>query len=230
MTLEGNTYTAIQESGHIILGSSTLRVRQVTTLSSVQISAASSGIVFGSKTVMFTAMPMPSVSVVAAGSMRFTESPVSGVSKKGFAIDGTTISVGGPEVTVSGVVVSQGSTGLELVHTRSSIPKDVSLAPIVSLSTPGAGVSVLTAGSVTITAADLSGTYLFISLDGTTLSHGGAPLITDGVTVTEGSNGLVMLASKTTAYFRSVDAASKSSSSTSPPVARSGTSTQIFLA
>ena len=160
-------------SGHVISeGSAGLVIDGSNMVSSPQITAAA-----GSGTVL------------TIGSSVVTASAVPGQSGI-VAIDGTTLSIGGPAQTIGGQTVSEGSSGLVIDGSRT-----VSL-PQVTMGTES-GI-LLTLGSAVVTASAVSGqSGVVAAVDGTNLSIGGPAQTVNGQIVSEGSSGLVIDGSRT---------------------------------
>ena len=243
ITLSGKPYTAVQSSDNIILGSTTLGAGQHATISGQKVSVGSSEVVVGTTTAAFTALPAatntaiafspvdrgqhdPSkahASVLAAGSLTLTESAVA---TNAVVIDGTTLTVGGQKATISGNIISQGSSGLVLLHSEASISAEGPLPQIVSAS--DAGLATLAIGSLTFTVASVSGATGALSVGGTILSKGGPPAVVHGVTLSDGASGLVMLRSSTTAKLTTVGHASASRSRQNQASASGGSVSQSY--
>ena len=168
LTIAGNIVTANPTSFNIA-GTVVQAGQPAVTVSGVALSLGSSGnLVIGSNT-----RPTPPLAITANG-IAATFAPNSQV-----AVDGSTLSVGGPGVTVSGKHVSVGASGLIIGSTTITIPTPAS-ADIAS--------SVLTTDGVAVTIAPNSQ----VAVDGSTLSLDGPGITVSGKPVSIGSAGLII--------------------------------------
>ncbi|KXL49682.1 hypothetical protein M433DRAFT_20741 [Acidomyces richmondensis BFW] len=142
----------------------------------------------------------PAGSVLTANGVTVTASYVSGQSDLA-VIDGTALSAGGSPATMAdGKTVSLASNGLVLLVS----PTPQVFVPISGAQSRSGSRLVLGFGSLTITAEVGLGTANAASFDGTTLSAGGFPISIDGVTLSKGSSGLVMLGRNTTVALSTI--------------------------
>lgn len=187
--VEGFTIAVSSVSGNsqaAVIGSQTIADGgPAVTISDHVISHGSEGFAFisNSKTIPFTEVPTPTPSVLAAGSLTVLASGDSDA----IAIDGTTLTAGGPAATISGQVVTHGSAGLLLVGTQST-------AVFSQTSDPGTESK----KSLTFATASITGESNAISVFDTTLSVGGSAAVVDGTILTMGSSGLEVVSSGTT--------------------------------
>lgn len=169
VTIAGNIITA-NPTSFDIAGSPVTAGGPEITVSGVAVSLGSSGdLVIGGasgKARPTTVQPLPLFTV---GSVIFTANP------SGFAIEGTTLSVGGPGITVASTPVSINSQG-SLLLGSSTIA--------LQTSTP----SILTSDGQTITFRQSDQ----VAVGGTTLSIGGPGISVSGKPISMGSNGLVI--------------------------------------
>lgn len=129
ITEGSNTYAALETSGTVIYDGHTLTPGEQTVLDGQTISDASTALVFDGTTHPFSQItPAPVSGVVfTAGSEVLTASELA---DGDYMIDGTTLSRGGPAVTIDGQVVSDGISGLVLGSTKTLPPSVV--GPTVS--------------------------------------------------------------------------------------------------
>lgn len=170
----------------------------------------------GSQTISFSEISLPTIvsgdsddeSVMAAGSLTVTASALTGY-HSGVVIDGTTLSQDGPFITKDGHAISYGSSGLVLVDAQST-------AAFTAADITGAHKEdqmIWTLGSLTVTAATVTGDPSAISVHGTTLTEGGQAVTIDGATVTMGSSGLEVIKSHTTERMETVSTGTSSQQS-----------------
>ena len=139
----------------------------------------------------------PRINTLAVGSVTLTASMVHQSTAHAVAIDGSTISIGGPEATIHHHIFSQGTNGLHLIRTRTSKLDEGSLP---ALTPARSGIQTLTAGSVTMTASFLSRSDAMV-VGGKTLSIGGEVESVSGIKLSLGSSGAVLVNSHTTVTF-----------------------------
>ncbi|KAK0280179.1 hypothetical protein LTR35_008330 [Friedmanniomyces endolithicus] len=194
VTAGGQTFTAARQGSGtvVVVGSSTLTAGGAAiTVSGQVISAASSGLVVGSSTVDFAAVPAVSqaaaqTAVVTAGGQTFTASRQASGSV--VVVGSSTLTAGGAAVTVSGQVFSAASSGL-----------------VVGSSTVGFAVgpaatqtAVVTAGGQPFTAIRLGASTVVVGQS--TLTVGGAAVTVSGELFSAASFGLVVGGTSTAVF------------------------------
>lgn len=138
VSLGSQAYTAQATSGRVVFGSYTLSPGQVTTISKVAVSDATTGIVVSSETVPFSALPTgagaSSEAVITVGSIVYTAVPASGGSEGIILEDGsttTTLSIGGSAMTIDGKTVSAGASAVVVASgtQKSTVPLSTAAHP-----------------------------------------------------------------------------------------------------
>ena len=168
LTIAGNIVTANPNS-FSIAGTVVQAGQPAVTVSGIAVSLGSSGkLVVGGNT-----RPTPPLAITTNG-IAVTFAPNNQV-----AVDGSTLSVGGPGVTVSGKHVSVGASGLIIGSTAIAIPTPAS-ADVASC--------VLTIDGVAVTIAS----NRQVAVDGSTLSLGGPGVTISGKPVSIGSAALII--------------------------------------
>ena len=169
-------------------------------------------------------------SLVAAGSITLTVfSMAQGPGSSTVAVIGSqTLAMGGPAVTVSDQTISLGSSGLVALQSQTTqLMTAVTVAPSINNEDPASssgtdsmnpastaggpsptGAAVFVAGTLTVTAALVTSATgnsspQSLSVDGTTLSIGGQPLVSGEQTISFASSGLVMVDGSTTQLLTS---------------------------
>ncbi|KAK5130088.1 hypothetical protein LTR08_002476 [Meristemomyces frigidus] len=197
VTLNGITFTAVSSGdaqGDIVIDGTTLHTNgPAATINGIVISDASDGLVVGeTKTVPFTLNAANTASsleaLITVGSSVYTAKEAAGASY--VVIDGTTLSPGGTEVTINGVMLSDAPSGLVIGGTQT-----VFLSPGAA-NTATSLEALLTLSGQTYTAVEPVGAS-YVVIDGTTLSPGGSEITIDGAVLSDGSSGLVMGQTKT---------------------------------
>ncbi|KAL9075633.1 MAG: hypothetical protein Q9157_003920 [Trypethelium eluteriae] len=200
-TVGTQAYTVSGDS--ILVGSQTLTAGgPAATVSGQVVSVDSSGIVVGTSTFAYSAVPQPSSST---GGATFTvgSSVVTTFEANGAIIVGSsTLAVGGPGATVDGQSISAESNGLVIgSSTTASFTQD-SLSASGSVSGPIVEATFV-AGPETLTASEVSGKSGAIVVSGHTLSVGGPFAVFDGHTVSDASKGVIIDGTSTAAFFTS---------------------------
>jgi hypothetical protein len=142
----GSSITVQETAGIAVFQGETLTPGEVTTIDGKTVSYASTGLVVNGKTAPFSALSTPATTaasgaVLPIGSQVVTASELS---DGNLVVDGTTLSVGGPAVTVSGQVISDGPSGL--VDGTKTVP----------LSSPGSSTTAPAPGSTSSHKGDAS--------------------------------------------------------------------------
>ncbi|KAL9087763.1 MAG: hypothetical protein Q9165_006530 [Trypethelium subeluteriae] len=208
-TLGPAPITASQDSGPVIIAGSTLSVDgPVATLSGQVVSVGPSGVIVGGSTHLFSVAATggadsPQPSEVAApftvGGLPYTAYAPAGQS--GVAVltgtDGvpTTLLAGGAAATISGQVISVGSSGIVVagsIHPFSNLATGVG-----DQAQPSEGAAPFTIGGSSYTAyepAGQSGVAVLPGINGvpTTLSAGGPAATISGQAISVGSSGLAV--------------------------------------
>lgn len=165
LTKDGQTAT-FQDLSQVAFAGKTLTGGGLgISVSGTPISVGPSGLAIGSNIIP---PPVSSLSVITTDGLKFTFAQQSQI-----AVDGTTLSIGGPGLTASGTPVSVGSGGL--------IIGSDTITPLASTPT------IMTTIGQTVT-FELGG---LVALDGTTLSVGGDGATICGTPVTVGTSRLV---------------------------------------
>lgn len=214
LTIGFQAYTAEASAGTVVFAGQTLTPGQAATINGQVVSDAGSGLVVGSTTLPFSALPTgsggSSEGFITAGTAVYTAIPVPGASRE-MIVEGngitTTLSAGGPAVTINGEIISEGPNGLVAGSSG-----HMSAVLMGSLST-----TMVTIGSNTFTAIDEpNGDIILEDASMTaTLSPGGSATTVDGELVSAASNGLVV-ASGTQASTVPFSVAATSTSSLGP--------------
>ena len=189
----GKIYTAVDPVGSVVVGGKTLSIGQTATINGLgTVVAQSSGIIVNGKTQAYSALPatvQATEATLHVGGHTYTALEYGGGLSTA-VIDGTTLSVGGSPITISGETVSLARSGLVLASAGHTTTVPFSSAEIIMLPQTEVEAKV-TAGSKTLTAFQVAGSPSVIEIDGKTLSVGGPALTTDGVTISLVSNGVV---------------------------------------
>ena len=203
-TISGVAYTASMvpgSSGAAIVDGTTLSVGgSPVTINGQVVSEGLSGIIVGTSNYPFsTITDSASVAqqsnieaIFTIGGSTHTATAVPGSSGL-VAIDGTTLSVGGPAVTIDGQVVSEGSSGLVIGGTTT--------AAFSAVGSQQSNIdAIVTVGSSVYTATSVPGSNGVVVIDGTTLSIGGPVATINGRIVSEDSSGIVVGGTTTAAF------------------------------
>ena len=194
LTLGGQAATALPTSNGFILETNTLPIGVYTTISGTLFEAGSGDLIIGSSYAGASLLDAASPLTMAAGSVTLTASQVE---SDVWAVDGQTLSRGGPVGIVSGQTITADSDGLALLAGQNT----AALSPVPSTVKQDAGAAyTLAAGTKTLTASKVQDSSAYV-VDGTTFSEGGPAMAVDGMTITYGSSGPVLIDSQTTATF-----------------------------
>ena len=172
LTSDGQTIT-FKQSDQVAVGGTTLTIGGPgISIGGEPISMGSDGLVIGSDTIT---PQVPTPTALTTDGQTFTFEP-SGL----VALDGTTLSIGGPGTTVSGKAISVGIAGLIIGSDTVSLP-----APTLKDST---GPIILTTDGQTVTLKVGGG----VAIGSVTLSAGGPAATVSGVYVSGGVSDLVV--------------------------------------
>lgn len=174
-----------------------------TTLGGQTLSAAPSGVVVNGNTQTFQNPALTQASatgaIVVVGSQTLTAVPAAGSSDV-VVVGGSTLSIGGPAVTINGQVVSAAPNG--------GVQVGSTIAAFSALPTAASSGAVITVGSQTLTAAQLAPGTVVVA-PGTTLSVGGPPATINGQVVSAAPSGGIQIGS-TTAVISALPSAAPS--------------------
>lgn len=191
ISLGGQVATALPTSNGFILGTHTLPIGVYTTISGTLLQAGSGALIVGSSYLGASLLDAKSPLTAAAGSLTLTASQVN---PNVWAVDGQTLSGGGPVGTVSGQMITADSDGLALLAGQ----KTAVLSSVPSTAKQNAGAAyTFAAGTNTFTASKAQESSAYV-VNGTTLSEGGHAMTVGGATITYGSSGPVLVGSQTT--------------------------------
>jgi hypothetical protein len=198
VTAGGQTYTVISaldaSAVEVEASGTTVSVlpNSAASIDNQAISFASDGnVVIGSQTVQMSEAMASTAQEAIFTLSSTTLTALLQQSAAAVVVDSSTLTIGGPDVTIQGAIVSAADTGIIVVDgvsTRTVTFERVSTVTEVE--------AVLTAGSTTLTAYQMAGSAQAVVVEGTaesggiTLSVGGSDFIVDGHTITLASDGL----------------------------------------
>jgi len=186
VTINGQTYSAYDDEGKLVLGTHTLSVGgPVITFSGHILSAAPPGLVMDGTTTIPTSAyatidPMYALDAIfTASGHTFTAEQVLGSSGV-FVIESQTLDVGGSAQTINGVLVSAGASGIVVGGTSTASYSAVNIQAVV------------TAAGKTMTASEAPGQPSVYIVDGTSLTIGGSAKTVDGIVVSAAIGGILV--------------------------------------
>lgn len=192
VTLDGSIITATKTSDHFVLDSTAIALGEVVTVSGIEISFNSGGLVVGASTLAVSALPTYTATrtayVVAGGSFTLAATSVKG-DPEAVQIGTATLSVGGPAATVNGQVLTKASSEVVLLGAQTIHVSDRTALPSVVKEKPAEEV-IMAAGGHTVTAEILTGDHTAYVISGKTLSRGGDDAVLQNATFTVGAGGL----------------------------------------